>query len=372
MERYEIENLAIAMWVAKLSGAERKVYINFLQSVSNPIELINNQDFFNEIKNNSLNKDVINSNCELLNQWFKLGIKCVALGCQDYPIKLSTIEDPPLILFYMGDISNVVGESRSTLAVIGSRRADLDMCKVAYDFSNQACACGLCIVSGLAYGVDASAHRGALATQQTGATVAVLGGGLKHIYPRVHIPLAKEIVDNGGAVISQFLPDESPFPVNFLNRNRVIAGLSDAVLVIQASERSGSLSTARFALEDGRDVLVCPGAYNDSRFAGSNQLIKQGAFLVSDINDVFDFFPEIQEECRGKIGDIIEDSKIVLVNKFEKKVWKLLSNGGLDREDLIMKLLEEFGQDSNIQTHLLEMELSGKILILPGDRIVRG
>ncbi len=199
-----------------------------------------------------------------------------------YPALLKEIASAPPLLFVRGE-DRWLREPQ--LAVIGSRSASLDGREAAYDFSAALVAANYVVTSGLALGIDGQAHYGAL--KNGGATIAVLGSGLNHIYPASHRTLASQIIEQG-ALVSEFWPDEKPRPQNFPRRNRVISGLSVGVLVIEAAERSGSLITARYALEQGRDVFALPGSIHNPGSRGCNALIKSGAKLVESPVDIFE------------------------------------------------------------------------------------
>lgn len=366
MNNIEIDEAVVAVLALDLSSSEREHYRELLKDLSSPAELLTKKDLSETLsklqhKLNSL--EIITKTREDILRWQREGINIVAFGTPAYPRKLSFIHDAPLALFYKGELPKSLNEG-STLAVVGSRKADLTICKYAYDLARSAAEIGLCVISGLAYGIDARAHHGALDSKVAAATVAVLGSGLKHLYPAIHRDLAKRIIDNGGALISQFLPDVSPLPPNFLNRNRIIAGLSDGVLVIQAGERSGSLSTARYAMEEGRDVLVCPGAYGDKRFAGSHRLIKQGAYLVSEFDDIATIFPEMAKNVAA-LNEEVDSAEGVSSDTAE--ILALLKDGPLEIEYLLDKLPDLL----NPQQKLLELELSEKIICLPGNKIAK-
>lgn len=199
--------------------------------------------------------------------------------CIDFPTALSEAHPPVRRLFGLGSQSLVLRQTeRPGIAVVGSRRASPQGIKDAEAFARRISEAGLTVISGLAYGIDAAAHAGAL--EGAGQTIAVLGHGLNSIYPKAHAPLARAICDTGGALITEY-PDHVPaLPHHFPQRNRIIAALASAVLVIEAAPKSGSLITARHALDLGIDVFVVPGSIHNPLAAGSNQLIRQGAQLV--------------------------------------------------------------------------------------------
>jgi DNA processing protein len=199
-----------------------------------------------------------------------------------YPPQLGQIPDPPLALWVDGFADAC---TTPCVAIVGSRHATAGGLTIARTLARELAAAGLTVVSGLARGIDGAAHRGAL--EEGGRTVAVLGSGVDVVYPREHAALAEEI-RTSGAVISEFPPGTRPLAAHFPLRNRIISGLARAVVVIEASDRSGSLITARAALEQGRDVLAVPGNVSGGRYSGSHALIKDGARLVETVDDILD------------------------------------------------------------------------------------
>lgn len=200
-----------------------------------------------------------------------------------YPKQLKEISDPPLVLYVKGKITSL---SQPQVAIVGARSASKNGCHYAKLFAEQLSRHELIITSGLALGIDAASHEGALAAN--GETFAVIGSGLKHMYPHKNRKLADKICDQDGAIISEFPVEMRPLPYHFPRRNRIIAGLSLGVLVIEAALKSGSLITARYAVESGRDVFAMPGALHDRLAKGCHHLIKQGAKLVECPQDILE------------------------------------------------------------------------------------
>jgi DNA processing protein len=201
------------------------------------------------------------------------GGRFLALGEPGYPEPLAAIEDAPPLLALRGDATLLC---RPAVALVGARNASAGGRRLAEELSRDLGATGLVVVSGLARGIDAAAHQGALAT----GTVAVFAGGLDQVYPREHGDLARAILEHGGALISEMPLGTEPQARHFPRRNRLVSGLSLGVLVIEAALKSGSLTTARFALEQGREVMAVPGSPLDPRCRGTNQLLREGAGLV--------------------------------------------------------------------------------------------
>ena len=206
----------------------------------------------------------------------------VALSDELYPELLKNIYDPPLVLYYRGDVALL--SKKKTVAIVGSRFASLYGRNVAQTLAKQLAQNGIVIVSGMARGIDSFAHAGAL---ETGTTCAVLGSGIDKIYPPENRVLYNKIVDNG-VVVSEYPLGTMPKKFNFPRRNRIISGLSLGSAVIEAAKRSGSLITANFAMEQGRDVFAVPGEVGTRFSEGTNNLIKQGAKLVSNYKDILD------------------------------------------------------------------------------------
>ncbi len=210
-----------------------------------------------------------------------LGVRIVGRDEADYPAWLRRVFSPPPVLWVRGRL--VAGEGERAVAVVGSRAATALGLAFARSLARELAAAGVTIVSGLARGIDAAAHRGAV--DGGGRTVAVLGSGLDRLYPRENTELARG-VERAGAVVSEFPLGTGPWKANFPRRNRVIAGWARAVVVVEAGTRSGALSTARAALDEGRDVMAVPGHPSQPSAEGTNGLLRDGAALVRGAPDV--------------------------------------------------------------------------------------
>ena len=207
----------------------------------------------------------------------------VARGAADYPPLLAELHDPPTRLYLRGGPVEIL--SRPAVAVVGARSCSAYGAQVARDLARALAAAGAVVVSGMARGIDGEAHRGALAAG--GPTVAVLGCGIDRDYPRAHAVLASRIAE-GGAVVSEYPPGVEPAPWRFPARNRIVAGLAAATVVVEARERSGALITADFALELGREVFAVPGEITSGLSKGTNDLIRQGATPLLAAQDVLE------------------------------------------------------------------------------------
>jgi DNA processing protein len=208
-----------------------------------------------------------------------LGIDLVAWNDSRYPARLLTISDCPPLLWYRGSLAAFQAPA---VAIVGARSASVAGVEIAERLAADLAARGVTVVSGLARGVDGAAHRGAV---RTGRTIAVMASGADRVYPPEHDGLARDIATRG-AVISEYGPGTAPLPYRFPQRNRVISGLADAVVVVEASERSGSLITAGCALEQGREVLAVPGSVLGGRNRGGHALIRDGAKIVEGADDI--------------------------------------------------------------------------------------
>jgi DNA processing protein len=222
-----------------------------------------------------------------LDRTIKAGIKIITYSDELYPAKLLNIYDRPAFLYVKGNLT----KDEINIAMVGSRQASTYGKYTTERISRELAIKGITIVSGLARGIDAAAHRGALTA--SGITIAVMGSGLDVIYPPENKKLYAEIVQSG-AVISEYPLGTPPLASNFPARNRIISGMSYGVVVVEAGEKSGSLITARLALEQGREVFAVPGSIDSSSARGTNKLIKQGAKLIENIDDILEYIlPQI-------------------------------------------------------------------------------
>lgn len=208
-------------------------------------------------------------------------VHLLTLGDPRYPALLAAVSPPPPLLYVRGDPASL---SLPQIAIVGSRNPSPGGRANANDFARHLAAMGFAITSGLALGIDSAAHAGALAAE--GRTIAVMGTGMDTIYPRRHSALAQQIVEQGGALVTEFSLGAAPQAANFPRRNRIISGLSMAVLVVEAAVKSGSLITARYALQQGREVFAVPGSIHNPQSRGCHQLLREGAVLVEQVADM--------------------------------------------------------------------------------------
>ncbi|MGM0602862.1 MAG: DNA-processing protein DprA [Bacillota bacterium] len=219
---------------------------------------------------------------KILSKFRNKNFNFITILDNDYPAKLKQIYDPPPVLFYKGE--NLF--EQPSAAVVGSRNSTVYGRKITYNIAKKLADKNINIISGMAKGIDSTAHRGALKSEFK-KTTAVLGSGFEYIYPSENKMLAKKIEKNG-MLISEFNPNISPVPGNFPRRNRIISGLADIVLVMEAGKKSGSLITVNYALEQGKDVMALPGNIDRPTSKGTNNLIKDGAAIITSIQDILD------------------------------------------------------------------------------------
>ncbi len=251
---------------------------------------------------------------KILDEAQKKGFSVARYGGQGYPERLLTLYDPPALLFWEGDISLPA----LCVAIVGSRRATPHGLSLAKRIAADLAGAGVAVISGMAEGIDAAAHEGALAGG--GKTAAVLGCGPDICYPRSNEGLKRRIVEAGGAVLSEHPPSTEPISAHFPKRNRVISGLAEGVLVVEAAVKSGSLITARLALEQGKEVFATPGLAGSPHAKGVNGLIKSGAALVESAEDILAEFgvaferknieekpaPRISKEASAVLGALFD------------------------------------------------------------------
>lgn len=303
----------------------------------------------------------------------EMGASVVVRGDSEFPNRLLEIYDPPLVLYIKGS-AEIIGQPG--IAVVGTRHPTPYGIGMAERLACDLAARGLVIISGMARGVDTAAHRGALSAH--GRTLAVWGTGADVTYPKENQKLSEQILDSGGAIVSEFPLGTFPAPQNFPIRNRIISGLAVGVLVLEAGEYSGTRVTARCALEQGREVYAVPGNVTNKLSWGPNTLIKQGAALVATWEDVWE---ELPADVRLALTPpaSVESAEASPASLFqaadlppgEKRVLGLLRADESTHLDLIVERLQSHLSSSEIFTALFELELSGRIRQMPGKYYVR-
>jgi DNA processing protein len=283
----------------------------------------------------------------------QLGMKIISYLDDDYPKNLKNISHSPPVLFIRGEIKT---EDEKALAIIGTRRPTSYGRMVAEKFASELAQIGITIVSGLARGIDTSAHIGALKAK--GRTIAVLGCGVDVHYPPENRYLYDEITQNG-AVVSEFNIGTTPFAMNFPKRNRIISGLSLGVLAVEAPVDSGALNTVTWAADQGREVFAVPGAINQQTSVGTNRLIKDGVKPVTSVEDI----------CSElKITFDRKEKAEIPVNEMEKKILEILSSEPLYPDQMIEILNESIAV---LLPQLLSLEIKGLVKQLPGNKYIK-
>ncbi len=303
-----------------------------------------------------------------------LGGDILILDDGSYPAMLREIDDPPPVLYVKGDWQACFDQPG--VGVIGSRMCSTYGVNASEMLSRDLASRGITVVSGLARGIDTAAHRGAIAGK--GKTIGVIGTGIDTVYPKENNRLVQEILDSGGCIVSQFPLGTPPIAENFPYRNRIISGLSLGVLIVEASERSGSLITARLAMEQNREVMAVPGNITSGNSFGTNYLIKSGAKLVQQWQDVVAELPsEIGAAIlppkieKQKAEDASRQPELIPadMNDNERKIWSILNP---DEPVHIDILLEQSGLSfGDLNTALVSLDIRDLIRVLPGKHYAR-
>ncbi|HEY6838595.1 MAG TPA: DNA-processing protein DprA [Geobacteraceae bacterium] len=280
----------------------------------------------------------------------KCGVRIVDFRSDEYPRPLLEIPDHPPFLYVKGSLRDL----EPALAVVGARRASTYGLLATERLARDLVAQGVTVVSGMARGVDAAAHRSALAAG--GRTVGVLGCGIDVVYPAENRDLFKEMAETG-ALVSEFPMGTTPLAENFPRRNRIISGMSRGVLVVEAAENSGSLITAQYALDQGREVFAVPGNINFKTSRGTNRLIKDGAKLVEGVEDIISELPP------RETGTVASATPEFNLAPREVAIYEMLTDAPLHIDDIVVKSSLGVG---DIAALLLGLELKGAIIQLPG------
>lgn len=285
----ELQDKKYWIWLSLIRGIGNKKKQMLLERYETPEriynlnskEVTNIKELTKEAINNILDKNIRNKIENHIEYIQKNNIKLITIKDKEYPAKLKNIYDPPIVLYIKGDIN--ILDNRS-IAIIGCRDASEYGINSAKYFSYNLAKKGVNIVSGLAKGIDSYAHIGAINAK--GNTIAIIGNGLDSIYPKENIEIARKILETGGSIITEYPLGTKPEKMNFPARNRIISGISNSVIVVEAKAKSGTLITVDFALEQGRDVYVVPGNINSINSIGTNELLKQGAKPVTNYFDI--------------------------------------------------------------------------------------
>lgn len=276
------------------------------------------------------------------------GIEIYAITETEYPEKLRHIPDPPLVIFIQGNL-----KVKNSVAIVGSRKCSYYGLNVAENTARELASSNISVISGLAFGIDCAAHTGALKGNNYPG-IAVLGSGLLQVAPKSNFEIAERLLSAGGALVSEYPLRTKAQNYFFPERNRIVSGLSDLVLIVEAAEKSGSLITARLALEQGREVLAVPGPINSNFSLGTNNLIKDGARIFSQIKDILEYFPEIKAKESNPPENLIKN-----LSAEKKQVYELISaEGEISKDEIAEKVNYSI---KNLDQIISELELSGLI-----------
>ncbi len=289
----------------------------------------------------------------------KAGISFIALGKEGYPENLKEIPGAPIVLYVKGSL---LPADKKAIAVVGSRKASFYGLSNAAEFGFKLASLGFTVISGLARGVDTQSHKGAL--RSGGRTIAVIGSGLNELYPAENKELAEEISRNG-CVISEFPLHARPLACNFPRRNRLISGLSQGVLVVEAAQNSGALITAGFALEQGREVFAIPGKIDSPNSSGTNGLIKDGAKMVTALDDILEEFPPALV-CA--IPDTAQESGVGEDIPLEQKLQSLITDRAIELDELMERTNANL---TSVYHALFNLLAQGRVKQLAGKQFVR-
>lgn len=284
------------IWISRLKKVKNSTLLKLLEIYKTPEQIYNLcyselfKEHGKELEIKEILKKEYRENLEKYYEYMlKNNIDIITLNNKHYPEKLKNIEDKPIVLYTKGN-KEILNEK--SIAIIGCRNASEYGIKVAEKMAYNLCQNNINIVSGLAIGIDSYAHIGTIKAltenKKIGNTIAVIGNGIDNIYPDRNKKLANEIIKTGGIIVSEYIVGTKAEKTHFPARNRIISALSDGVLVVEAKEKSGTLITVDFALEQGKDVFAIPGNITNSNSIGTNNLVKQGAILVTSYKDVLD------------------------------------------------------------------------------------
>lgn len=291
-----------------------------------------------------------------LEQLARMSARLVIQTDTEYPERLRQIHDPPPFLYTRGSFTS---QDDLAIAIVGARTASTYGRKMARELAHELAGCGVCVVSGLARGIDSEAHQASL--EAGGRTIAVLGSGLDVVYPREHIALAEQVAESG-AVVSEFSFGSQPEAGNFPYRNRVISGISLGTVVVEATEKSGSLITAQCALDQNREVFAIPGPVTASRSRGPHRLIKDGAKLVESIDDILsEIAPALARTDRAEKNETSVPT--VPLEPDEERLFQLFPEEAVQVDTLITGSGLE---PARVLEVLLGLELKGIVTQLPG------
>ncbi len=367
MERFAADQLALACWLAlhRTAGVGPVTFLRLLEQFGTPQKVFETPSLAVSVSNRTrsalFEPDWVQVEKDL--EWFESEDRhIVTLHDSRYPELLKQISDPPSLLFVQGDVGLL---SQWQIALVGSRNPSASGRDTAYEFAHYLARGGIAINSGLAMGIDTASHQGALAAE--GKTVAVIGTGLDRVYPAKNRELAHEIASTG-AIVSEFALGTSPRAENFPRRNRIISGLSLGTLVVEAAVQSGSLITARMAMEQGREVFAIPGSIHNPLARGCHRLIREGAKLVENANDILEELGAMAGVDQSSYDEDLEDESSVSEDQDYQNLFEYLGFDPIHIDSLI----ERSGLTADaVSSMLLLLELQGQVESFAGGRYAR-
>ena len=286
-----------------------------------------------------------------------INLKVIKIENEKYPRLLRKIENPPKQLYVEGDINLL---QTNIISIIGSRVCSDNGKKLASKFAKDLVYQGLTIASGMAKGIDTVAHQATL--QKNGKTIAILGSGFKHIFPKENIELYQQIIKNGGLIVTEYPPEEKPKSQNFLERNRIVSGIALGILVIEAAYRSGTSVTAKLAQRQGRKIFSLPHEIGDMHGIGTNKLIQKGAKLITEVEDIINEFSFLsyKRPIKEKQEDI---NKKICSNPQYNEIYRFITDKPILLNEIYQKSKKSINEINNI---LLMLELEGYIKKVAG------
>ncbi|MDU5107817.1 MULTISPECIES: DNA-processing protein DprA [unclassified Clostridium] len=322
--------------------------IKLIRKYSNEENIRKNSSIIKELKGANINEvteEKIKKFQEYIN---KNNIGYITINSKEYPENLNHLSDPPYVIFYKGNLELLKGE---LIAVIGARKYSGYGAQVTKVISKELSENNFTVVSGLAAGIDSIAQRSAI--DYPGKTIGVLGCGIDIIYPKSNKLLYEDILKNHGLIISEFLPNTPPMAYNFPRRNRIISGISKKLIIIEATDKSGSLITVNYALELGMDVMAVPGPVFNGNSEGCNKLIRDGAKPFTEMVDLYDFLSIIKEKNKNREKNTCKSIILNIINSEPIHLDDIIESVNVDR-----KVLFEL---------LFEMQNRNEIICLPGN-----
>ncbi len=321
---------------------KEKIYFNAINILYKPYQLSifklyqklgSFESVFNELK--------IKNKLDIEKEYKKvedLNIKIITYNEKEYPIKLKNIDEPPLGFYILGN-KDLLNNDNLFIAIVGTRKATNYGLNISQKFSKELASLGIIIVSGLAFGIDEYAHKGAV--EINGKTIGVVGEGIDIVLRSTKRKLVEKILENGGAIISEYSLSTPAMPYHFPLRNRIIAGLSDGITVIEAPIDSGALITANYGLKYGKEIFVVPGEITNKNYQGSHNLIKQGAKLITEIEDIlveFNFDVDLRNKIKKLKLSPKEEIIFEILEKGEKTIEELKAETNIPIQELLVVL----------------------------------